>query len=190
MKRRILFATLLLLFAFQVSAQDKWSVEIRPQVNFPTQQPDVFDFQTGYGFDAMLSYNFTPQLGVYAGWGWNNFGIDDTAEIGDWEVDETGYSFGLRFTNPVSNNLSYFVGAGGTYKHLEGEDDAGDLSWDSGHELGWEVQGGFVLEFGFGINFRPQVFYRSLSVSADLGPVEEDIDLNYLGIGIGFVKKF
>ncbi|MGB7841945.1 MAG: outer membrane beta-barrel protein, partial [Salinimicrobium sp.] len=163
---------------------------LRPQLSFPTQQPELFDFQTGYGFDAMLSYNFMPQLGVYAGWGWNNFRIDDTAELGDWEVDETGYSFGLRFTNPISNNLSYFVGAGGTYKHLEGEDDAGDLSWDSGHELGWEVQGGLILDLGGGFDLRPQITYRSLSATANLGPVETNMDLQYLSIGLALAKRF
>ncbi|MGB7842710.1 MAG: opacity protein, partial [Salinimicrobium sp.] len=69
MKKQTILAAFLLLLSLHLNAQEKWTVELRPQLSFPTQQPELFDFQTGYGFDAMLSYNFMPQLGVYAGWG-------------------------------------------------------------------------------------------------------------------------
>lgn len=189
MKKRILFATFLLLISLHVRAQEKWAVEFRPQVNFPTQQPDLFDFQTGYGFEAILSYNFMPQLGAYAGWGWNNFGIEELEE-GDFEVDETGYSFGLRFVRPINASLSYLVGAGGIYKHLEAEDSSGDISGDSGHELGWELQGGLIVDLGGGFDLRPQVIYRSLTVTADFGALETDLDLQYLSFGLAIAKKF
>jgi hypothetical protein len=115
MKNFLIFSGFLLLFSIQMTAQEKWAVELRPQVNFPTQQPDVMDLKIGYGFEAMLLYNFTESLGVYAGWGWNNFGIDEENEFADLEIDETGYSFGLNYVRPISNNMSYLIGIGGIY---------------------------------------------------------------------------
>ena len=189
MKKQIILVAFLGLLSFHVNSQERWAVEVRPQVNFPTQQPDLFDLETGYGFEAMLSYKIMPQLGVYAGWGWNSFGIDEM-EAGDFEIDETGYSFGLRYSNPISNSISYLVGAGGIYKHLEAEDATGDITGDSGHELGWEIQGGLIFQLGGGFDLKPQVIYRSLSATADLGSFETDLDLQYISVGIGFAKKF
>lgn len=190
MKKQFVLAVLLMLFTFEMGAQERWAVEFRPQVNFPTQQPDVMDLKTGYGFEAMLSYKFMPHLGVYAGWGWNSFEVDEETQLGELEIDETGYSFGLRFIHPINNSVSYLVGLGGIYKHFEAENSSGDITGDSDHELGFEIQGGLVLEFGRGFDLRPQVIYRSLSATSDLGTLESEIDLQYLSIGIGIAKKF
>lgn len=190
MRRLIMLSMLLLLFSGEMTAQEKWAVEFRPQVNFPTQQPDVVDLNTGYGFEAMLSYNFRTNLGVYAGWGWNSFGVDGENELGDIEIDETGYSFGLRFTQPITNSISYLVGFGGIYKHFEAEDDSGDITGDSDHELGFEIQGGLVFNLGNNFHLKPQVIYRSLSATVDFDVVEADMDLQYISFGLGVAKKF
>lgn len=185
-----MISAIVLMLSFQMAAQEKWAVEVRPQVNFPTQQPDMMDLKTGYGFEALLSYRFMPHLGAYAGWGWNNFHIDEESGFGELEIDETGYSFGLRFIHPVNSSLSYLVGLGGIYKHFEAEDADGDITGDSDHELGWEIHGGLVIEIGSGFDLKPQVSYRSLSATSDLGPTEAEIDLQYLSIGLGIAKKF
>lgn len=190
MKKQLLLGTLLLLLSFQMNAQERWAVEFRPQVNFPTQQPDAFDLSTGYGFEATLSYNFMPHLGVYAGWGWNNFQVDEDFEIEDLEFEETGYSFGLRYMHPFTTSMSYFVGAGGIYKHFEAEDASGDITADTGHELGWEVQAGLVFNVGVGFELRPQVIYRSLSTELELGTLDTNLDLQYLSFGLGIAKRF
>lgn len=171
-------------------AQERWAVELRPQVNFPTQQPDDFDLNTGYGFEAMLSYNLMPHLGVYAGWGWNSFGVDQDLEIDDLEFEETGYSLGLRFIHPITPSLSYLLGAGAIYKHFEAEDASGDITADTGHEWGWEGQVGVVFDLGVGLELRPQLVYRSLATDLELGTFRTDMDLQYLSFGLGIAKKF
>lgn len=190
MRKIIMLSMLLLLFSVQMTAQDKWAVEFRPQVNFPTQQPDVIELNTGYGFEAMLLYNLTESLGVYAGWGWNNFGVDGADELEDLEMDETGYSFGLNYVRPINNNMSYLVGFGGLYKHFEIEDNSGDISADSDHELGFEIRGGLVFDLGSNFDLKPQVIYRSLSATTKLGALEADLDLQYISLGLGISKRF
>lgn len=190
MKNFVIFSGFLLLFSIQMTAQEKWAVELRPQVNFPTQQPDVMDLKIGYGFEALLLYNFTESLGVYAGWGWNNFGVDEENEFADLEIDETGYSFGLNYVRPISNSMSYLIGIGGIYKHFEFEDNSGDIKADSGHELGFEVKGGLVFELGNNFDLKPQVVYRSLSATGDFGAVDADLELQYISFGLGIAKRF
>lgn len=190
MRKQLFLVVSFLLFSFYTTAQDRWAVEIRPQVNFPIQQPDLFDLETGYGFEALLSYKFIPQLGAYAGWGWNSFGIDGEIEGANFEIDETGYSFGLRFNNSLSNSLSYLIGVGGIYKHLESEDSTGDISGDAAHDLGWEVQGGLIFLPGGGFEITPQVIYRSLTATAEFGSLVTGLDLQYISFAISFAKRF
>lgn len=190
MKRQILLGMLLILLSFHVNAQERWALELRPQVNFPTQQVDAFDLKTGFGFEAMVSYKFMPHLGVYAGWGWNNFQVEKDLGIDGLEFEETGYSIGLQFIHPFTPSLSYLLGAGGIYKHFEAEDSSGDITADTGHELGWEVQAGVVYSFGSGFELRPQVIYRSLATELELATFDSDFDLGYLSIGLGVAKRF
>ena len=190
MKRPLFLGFFLVLLSFQMKAQERWAVELRPQVNFPTQQVDGMDLKTGFGFEAMLSYKFMPHLGVYAGWGWNNFQAEEDLGIEDLEFEETGYSFGLQFIHPFTSSLSYLVGAGGIYKHFEAEDASGEITADTGHELGWEVQAGLVYQMGNGFEIRPQVIYRSLATELELGSFDADFDLQYLSIGLGVAKRF
>ena len=86
--------------------------------------------------------------------------------------------------------MSYLVGVGGIYKHFEVEDSSGDITADSGHELGFEITGGLVFDLGNNFDLRPQVIYRSLSATADFGQIEADIDLQYISFGLGFAMKF
>lgn len=190
MKKIALLSALFVLLSIEMTAQERWAVELRPQVNFPIQKPDVMDLNTGYGFEAMLSYKFMPQLGAYAGWGWNKFGVDGEAEFSGFDIDETGYSLGLRFIHPITDSMSYLVGLGGIFKHFEAEDSSGDITGDSDHELGFEVMGGVVFELRYNLELRPQLMYRSISAETHLGSVDADLDLQYISLGLGVAKKF
>lgn len=181
---------LLMFFCYHSDAQERWAAEFRPQLNFPIQQPNDIEFSTGYGFEVMLSYDLMQHLGIYAGWGWNNFQVDDNQEMNDPEFEETGYSIGIRFIRPFTPSLSYLLGAGGIYKHFEAEDASGNINADSGHEWGWEAQAGLVVEIGGGFELRPQVLYRALATNIDLGVAKTDLDLQYLSFGLAAVKKF
>ncbi|XLS30298.1 outer membrane beta-barrel protein [Flavobacteriaceae bacterium M23B6Z8] len=174
--------------------QEKWSVEIRPKLDFPTEDLGGIDLKTGFGFELAVNYNFMEHLGAYVGWGYNTFNADDSffAEVGDTDFDETGYTFGLQFIHPIgsSENLSYLIRAGGIYNHIEFENDAGDITADSDHGLGWEVGAGLQIELGNHWSLRPQISYRALSRDLEIGSETIDINLNYISFGVGIVKSF
>lgn len=171
-------------------SQQRWSIELRPGVNFATEDLGPVELNTGFGVEATLAYKVMPHMAVYAGWGWNKFNGDGLVEK-DLDFEETGYTFGLRFVHPVINHDIYYVlAAGGIYNHLEIEDTNGDLLDETGHNLGWEVQAGLAFNLGVGFELRPMVSYRSLSTTANIGTVEQDLDLKYLAIGAGIVKTF
>ncbi|MGB3151933.1 MAG: outer membrane beta-barrel protein [Maribacter sp.] len=177
-----------------LSAQDNWFVELRPGVNFATQDFEDAELKTGFGFEAVVGYRFMEHLGAYVGWGYNTFNTDDTsfAGEGDTDFDETGYTFGLQFIHPLgmSENLSYLIRIGGIYNHIEVENGAGDITADSGHGIGWEFGAGLNFDLGSNWNLRPQVGYRALSRDIEIGTTTTNVDLNYVSVAAGIAKVF
>ena len=177
-----------LLLSSIVFAQNKWSVEFRPGINFPSEKIEESKIETGFGFELTISYNFMAHLDAYVGWGYNNFSIEDS----DIDFDETGYTFGLQYIHPLgtSESLSYLLRAGAIYNHIELEDNEGDIIDDSGHGLGWQVGAGFDYQLGNNWNLRPTVRYRSLSRDLKIENTPFNVDLNYLSFGLGLAKTF
>lgn len=186
--------TCFLLFTSITLAQESWSAELRPNLNFATKELGNADLNTGFGFEVALGYRFMEHLGAYAGWGWNQFSSEELtfAGRGDTDFEETGYTFGLQFIHPVANSemLSYLFRAGGIYNHIEVENEGGDITADSGHGLGWEIGAGLQVDLGSNWNLRPQVGYRSLSRDIEIGNTSTDVDLNYISLGVGISKLF
>lgn len=175
-------------------AQDKWSVELRPGINFATKDLGDAELKTGLGAEFAVGYRFVKHLGAYLGWGWNQFKSDNSsfAGMGDTDFEETGYTFGLQFIHPIGScdNISYLVRLGGIYNHIEVENDAGDITADSGHGLGWELGAGINLDLGSNWNLRPQIGYRTLSRDIEIGNLTTDVDLDYVSFGVGIAKIF
>ncbi|WP_299124254.1 outer membrane beta-barrel protein [uncultured Winogradskyella sp.] len=188
-KLNLYCAVFFLLITSITFAQNKWSAEFRPNINFPTEDLGNSNIKTGFGFEATIGYRFLEHLHAYAGWGYNTFAIEDA----EADFDETGYTFGLQFIHPLGNSedLSYLLRAGAIYNHLELEDGNGDLIDDSNHGFGWQLEAGLDYKLGNNWSLRPSIRYRSLS--RDLEFIQNqttEVDLNYLSFGLGISKSF
>lgn len=174
-----------------MEAQHKWTFEFRPNLDFPTTKIENEKIKTGFGFDASLAYNFISELGVYAGWGWNSYRAENIVEIGNIDLDETGYTFGLKYIQPINeSSLSYFIRLGAIFAHLEIEDDAGEISASSNHQLGFEIAGGLQFSHQSNFSLRPQIGYRSLSADFSSEDFIQQADLDNFFFGIGIAKTF
>ncbi len=83
-----------------VLAQDRWSFEFRPGVNFPTKELGDAELNTGFGLEGTFAYRFMPNVGVYGGWSWNRFSSDNSFAGTDIDFEETGYTMGLQYIRP------------------------------------------------------------------------------------------
>ena len=173
-------------------AQAPWTAEIRPGINFPTQDLDGTDLTIGFGFEAKISYRLMPHLSAYAGWGWNQFSIKEVnIDDPNISVEETGYTFGIEMILPFGNPpISYFVNAGGVYNHIELENSMTRSVSDTDHGLGWQIGGGIAYEFIENWSLRPELRYRSLSRDIMLENINTNLKLQYIGFGMGLSAKF
>ncbi len=172
-------------------AQKSWGIEFRPGLNFATKKLGDANLKTGYGFEGAISYYLVPTLSAYAGWSWNKFAANESFAGTKNDFEETGYTFGLRFTNPFENtNLSYLIEGGGIYNHMEIENTNGDIIADSKHGLGWQAGVGIVVPVGESFRLVPTVRYRALSRNITLGNIRTPVDLNYVSAGLGLAWKF
>jgi len=160
MKKLLLSTAVLIMFLHfnQTIAQDKWSLEFRPGVDYATQDISDADLGLGFGAELAIAYRFMPHLAAYAGWSYNNFAVEQSFAGPDASFEETGYTFGLKFIHPIGeSSLSYLVRAGGTYNHIEIENNSGDIIIDSGHGLGWQAEAGLVIPLSKKISLLPSL---------------------------------
>ena len=193
MKKLLLSTAVLIMFLHfnQTIAQDKWSLEFRPGVNYATQDIADADLGLGFGTELTIAYRFMPHLAAYAGWSYNNFAVDQSFAGPDASFEETGYTFGLQFIHPIGESgLSYLVRAGGTYNHIEIENNSGDIIIDSGHGLGWQAEAGLVIPLNEKFSLLPSLRYRSLNRDIEIENVSTSVDLNYLSVGVGLSWSF
>lgn len=187
-----LFLSLFIFAAVQLThAQNNFSLELRTGADFATQELGNTDLNTGFGFDGILSYRFMPHTAVFGGWGWHRFGSDDSFAGTDVDFEETGYTFGLEYLHPLGNTqLNYYLRGGGIYNHIEVESSDGDITADSDHGLGWQIEGGLAFELGNRWMLKPGIRYRSLSRDIDIGNTTTDVDLTVFNLSVGISKTF
>ena len=193
MKKLLLSTNVLIIFLLfnQTIAQDKWSLEFRPGANYATQDIADADLGLGFGAELTIAYRFMPHLAAYAGWSYNNFAADQSFAGADASFEETGYTFGLQFIHPIGeSDIKYLVRAGGTYNHIEIENNSGDIIIDSGHGLGWQAEAGLVIPLSEKFSLLPSLRYRSLNRDIEIENVSTSVDLNYLSVGVGLSWLF
>lgn len=196
MKKQFIQSSLLLfvltLAGFNRShAQNNWSLEFRPSINYATQNLGNAHLKTGYGFEGTIAYKFMPHLGAYAGWSWNKFDADNSFLGSNVDFEETGYTLGLQFIHPIAkSNINYLVRAGAVYNHIETENSNGKLINDTGHGWGWQAGAGIAVPLGKRLMLTPELRYRSLSRDINDNGKVTPVDLNYISGGIGLRFSF
>lgn len=174
--------------ALPLQAQDRWSLDLSAGVAVPTGDLGDWGLNTGLAFGSSVGAKLMPHLAVYGGWDWAHFSTDESGIGGELDIEETGYVLGLRFEHPLRGEVGFpklRLHAGGTYKHIEIEDEEGDIVADSGHGLGWEAGAGLMMTVGERWTLTPGVRFSSLSPELDLGAIESSVDLQYLAFQLG-----
>lgn len=186
----MLMAFVMMCVSQNTFAQDRWSLELRPGVNFATGKLGNANLETGFGAEGTLAYRFLPHLSIYGGWSWNKFGSDQQMNGSTLDFEETGYSYGLQFIHPIGGSkVNLLIRAGGLYNHIEVER-GGEIIADSGHGFGWQAEGGLAIPLGERWRLLPSVRYRSLARDLNINSVDTSVDLNYLSAGIGISMTF
>lgn len=182
---------ILLIMTTQINAQSRLGWELRTGVDFATQELGDADLNTGFGFDGILTYRFMPHTSIFGGWGWHHFSSDNSFAGSNVDFEETGYTFGLEFLHPLGDTrLDYYLRGGGIYNHIETESSNGDITADSGHGLGWQVEGGLAFHLGNRWLLKPGIRYRSLSRDINIGSTTTETDLTTFNMSIGISRTF
>ena len=183
----VAFAILLLTSTLnQTLAQDKWSLELRSGINYAVKDITNADLKLGFGGELTVAYRFLPHLSGYVGWSYNNFAVEQSFAGPDASFEETGYTFGLQFIHPLGElNIDFLIRLGGTYNHIEIENNDGEIIIDSGHGLGWQAEAGIVIPISNKLELLPSVRYRSLSRDITIENMSTPVQLDYISIGLG-----
>ena len=191
---RLALAALLLVPA-AAEAQSRFSLEVGANVAVPLQDFGNADLDMGLGFGANARYRIQPHLAAYAGWEWQHF--TTTLSASELDLEETGYTFGLRYERPFGAERpvgtaapAWWLRAGGLLAHFELEDDAGGSNVSTDHGLGWEAGAGVSFPLGARVALAPGLRIRMLRREIDMGLGLQDATLTSLTAGLGVVIGF
>ncbi|AHG93261.1 hypothetical protein J421_5726 (plasmid) [Gemmatirosa kalamazoonensis] len=168
----------------------RWSAEVSGDAAFPTRTLAGADLQTGGGFGANVRVRLQPHLAAYAGWEWHMQQTKQLLPGETLDLNDNGYTFGLRFEHPIVGTTKGWLRAGGLYDHIEVENADGKTIHDSGHGLGWEGGAGFTLPLGTRFALTPGVRYRELSRDITVGGRTRSSTLSYVTTGVGVAFSF
>lgn len=164
----------------QMGPTSPFAIEARAGLAFPI---DFEGVETGLTFGGDVIFQATPMFGIYAGYNFATFGIDDEAFEGeefdedvDVNIEVKGLRAGVRANLPLATaGASPFAFGGLVYQSLgfnvsDGESE-GSLSSDE--ELGFELGAGVEIPLGSRLSFTPAVSYVKIedakAVKADVG---------------------
>jgi opacity protein-like surface antigen len=195
MKTKGLFALLVLALLSNSSiAQEnekRFGFELSGGASMATSKPGDTKLNPGFGIEGIFHYRFMPHLGVYGGWGWNKLAANYSFAGSDVCFEETGYVFGLQFKHPIGSlPLSYYLRAGGLYNHIEVENADGDIIGDTGHGFGFQLAAGVDYSLGKNWSLTPGVKFNSLSRDLEMGGTTTKLNLNYVSVRVGILKRF
>jgi opacity protein-like surface antigen len=186
----VMFAILSLNGIAQES-EKRFGFELGSGASFATSQLAGTSLKTGFGFEGIFHYRFMPHAGIYGGWGWNKLAANNSFAGSDVCFEETGYVLGLQFKHPVgSMPLSYYLRAGGLYNHIEVENADGDIIGDTGHGFGFQLAAGIDYSLGKNWSLTPGVKFNSLSRDLEMGGTTTKLNLNYVSVRVGILKRF
>lgn len=176
---------------FAQESEKRFGIELSGGGSMTTNKLDESTLNPGFGFEGILHYRILSHTGVYAGWGWNRFGAEESFAGDQVCFEETGYVFGLQYKHPFGDSpLQYYLRAGGLYNHIETENSEGDVINDTGHGLGWQLAGGIDVPMGKNWSFTPGIKFNALSRDAEFEGITREMNHNYISLRIGFLKSF
>lgn len=186
----IIFLSLILPAQAQ-TADSRWGFELSSGLSMATQKLGGAKLNPGLGFEGIFHYRFAQHTGVYAGWGWNRFGADNSFAGSDVCFEETGYVMGLQYKRALgSSPVSWYLRAGALYNHIETENADGDIINDTGHGWGWQLAGGIDLPLGKSWSLTPGVKFNSLTPETSFDGTTRQLDYRYLQVRVGIRKSF
>ncbi len=181
-----------LLGSAPLSAQQAVTFDVRGVAAMNTEDLVDADLGGGFGFGAVVAVRVLPHLNVYGGWDWIRFTPETSFAGSDRDFEETGYTFGLRFEHPFTreSTIRYRLEGGGVYKHVEIENQSGDLLGDSDLDLGFELGAGLVLPLGVSWALTPVARFRSSTPEVTVGSNLNDGTVRYVAFELGLSRGF
>ena len=147
------------------------AVEARASAAVP--MGDFKDFEggigTGYGFGVNGELKLNPLFGVYGGYSWTGYDLEE----GDERLEQQGIDAGVRVGLGLLPLRPYARG-GIVYHKLDDGHDHGNE-----RKLGYEVGAGLSFPLGAVISVTPEVSYTRI------GEALEGQDVSALRLGVG-----
>jgi len=106
-------------------------------------------------------------------------------------LSESSFVFGAELKFPFENkSVNYFAYVGGVVGRIHLQDAMNTFNEKSDFGFGWQLGAGAEFRLDDQWSLKPDVRYRSLTQDIEIRAATIDVDLNYISVGLGLVRKF
>jgi opacity protein-like surface antigen len=169
-----------------------FSFEVRGGLAFPMgdfgegEGDEAGAVESGWTVGANATYHFIPLVGIYGGYTYNRFGVEDFDDV---DVVDQGISAGVRLAVPTPLiPIDPYVKAGLVYNSIgfefDGDEGEDEDFLDSDNSLGFEVGAGVGIGLGPKLSFTPQVTYTRYEPQYDGEGVDANVEHLRVDVGL------
>lgn len=190
--RKNCFLFIVLTTTVCVTAQERWSVTFRPQLNFPVSSFMNKDLRVGNGLELETTYNIMPHVALYGGVHWSQ--VDTNERFNEEHIDfnQGGYIFGARLRLPFNkSNIGYYVSAGTIYSRIRITSDTSSNNQKTDFTFNWQLGSGILIPVFEHWTFTTELRYRfAPSTTVLIDATEQVLDLEFITISAGATYRF
>ncbi len=191
-KKKMYCLVIMLITTCYVSAQERWGVVFRPQLNFPVTSFMDKDLRVGNGLELEATYNIMPHLALYGGVHWSQVDTDERFDEDHIDFNQGGYILGARLRLPLNkSNVGYYLSAGTIYTRIQVTSDTPSNDQKTDFTFNWQLGSGILVPVFDHWTFTAELRYRfSPNTIILIDTTEQVLNLEFITISAGAMYRF
>ncbi len=182
---------MMMISLFEVEAQHKWAVELRPALNSPTLDLGNTEVVGKLGMEGIVTFQVTDRLAIFTGRSWNKFHCKQLDDSIDLDFSEIGFSYGIAYSRPIgASDIRFVISGAGLLSHTKALDSKDRVIASKRYGLGWQLESGLLIPIGNRWQIHPSIRYRSLLRDMPIESLSKTMEFRYISVGIGIAMKF
>lgn len=173
-------------------AQERWAVEVRPTLHFPTRKVLGEPLRIGNGIDVIGVYRLGERTDIHAGLIWNRYDTDEGFNEEDIEFIQKGIQLGgMVFFNIFKDQKNpFYARAGVTVMDVKVTSALSDFNFKTPIAVGTHLGFGMKIVSLGKWHVLPEIRFSTTSHRSEVATVNRNLSFRAISITGGLRRRF
>lgn len=189
---RYFVVAIFLSWVTMMTAQEGWSVTIRPSIHIPTKEVLGDPLRLGNGLDVTALRMLNQKVGIYGGLIWNRFDRDEDFLEDDIEYIQRGFTLGGLYSFKVLKKIEnpFYLRAGLQIMDARTNSPNPSLNINAEWSVGAQLGLGMKIKSLGRLHIVPEVRYNTISNNDSFNGNERSLTFSSIAITVGISYSF